>query len=80
MTGVSARIVLLCALVLSIPAIRGAMHGSMSIDVALERGLVALVVSWVGVALVTAVWRHNERHPRPHRYPPSPTETGEKSR
>jgi hypothetical protein len=80
MNAASPRLVLLCTLLLSSPAILGALHGSMSIDTALERVLIGLVICWVAVAAVTNVWRHNERNPRSHQYAADPTETGEKSR
>jgi hypothetical protein len=80
MNAASPRIVLLCTLLLSSPAILGALHGSMGIDTALKRVLVGLVVCWVAVAVVTTVWRHNERNQRSHQYPSAPTEPGEESR
>jgi preprotein translocase subunit SecG len=80
MNVASPRLVLLCTLVLSSPAILGALHGSMGIDTALKRVLIGLVVCWVAVALVTNVWRHNERNQRPQKYPYDPTEPGEESR
>lgn len=63
MTAVSVRVVLLATALVSLPVARAAMDHEISIDTALERVLIGLVVCWVGTAIVVGVWRHNRRQP-----------------
>lgn len=63
MSGVSVRFVLLATALVSAPAVRAAMNHEISIDTALERVLIGLVVCWIAAGVVAAVWRHNQRQP-----------------